>query len=187
MVALKRGDEIVKMSKREGDFVSLKELVEEVGADACRFFFAARSPNTHLTFDVELAKKRSNENPVFYVQYVHARICSIFSNAADKGVDAAAGFDRAAVRLESEERALLLKLLWFESVLQTCADDFSPHFLTTYLTELAALFHSFYDKHKVLVPEAPQTTAMRLFLLKAVKAVIADGLGLLGVSAPEKM
>ncbi|HAH32787.1 MAG TPA: arginine--tRNA ligase [Elusimicrobia bacterium] len=187
MVILKRGEALVKMSKREGDFISLKELVEEVGADACRFFFAMRGPNTHLIFDIDLAKKRSNENPVYYVQYVHARICSIFANAAEKGVDVKAGFEPAEITFNPEERALALKLLWFEKTLETCAGDFSPHYLTTYLTELSALFHSFYTKHKVLVPEEPQTTAMRLFLLKAVKAVISEGLGLLGVSSPEKM
>ena len=186
-VALKRGQELIKMSKRAGNFIPLKELVEEVGADACRFFFAMRGPNTHLIFDIDLAKKRSNENPVYYVQYVHARICSIFANAAEKGVDVKAGFEEAEITFNPEERALILKLLWFEKTLETCAEDFSPHYLTTYLTELSALFHSFYTKHKVLVPEQPQTTAMRLFLLKAVKTVISDGLTLLGVSSPEKM
>ncbi len=186
-VALKRGDELVKMSKRAGDFISLKELVDDVGADACRFFFAARGPNTHLNFDVELAKKRSNENPVYYVQYVHARICSIFSNAPEKGVDPAAGFDAGGVVINPEERALMLKLLWLEKTLADCARDQSPHHLTTYLTELAALFHTFYDKHKVLDPENKEVSAYRLFILKAVKSVIARGLGLLGVSAPERM
>jgi len=186
-VALKRGEETVKMSKRAGDFISLKELVEEVGVDACRFFFAARGPHTHLTFDVDLAKKKSNDNPVFYVQYVHARISSIFANAAEKGIDPAAGFDQAKVAILPEERALILKLLWLEKTLSDCARDFSPHHLTTYLSELAASFHSFYDKCKVLDPENKETSAYRLFLLKHVQAVIAKGLGLLGVSAPERM
>lgn len=186
-VALKRGEETVKMSKRAGDFISLKELVDEVGADACRFFFAARGPHTHLTFDVDLAKKKSNENPVFYVQYVHARISSIFANAAEKGIDPAAGFDEAKTAILPEERALMLKLLWLEKTLADCARDFSPHHLTTYLSELAASFHSFYDKCKVLDPEHKETSAFRLFLLKHVQGVIAKGLGLLGVSAPERM
>jgi len=186
-VSLLRGKEVVKMSKRAGDFISLKELVDDVGADACRFFFASRGPNTHLNFDVELAKKKSNENPVYYVQYVHARICSIFDNAAAKGVDPAAGFDEAKVVINPEERALMLKLLWLEKTLADCARDNSPHHLTTYLMELAALFHSFYDQHKVLDPENKEVSAYRLFLLKAVKGVIARGLGLLGVAAPERM
>ncbi|MBI4801457.1 MAG: arginine--tRNA ligase [Elusimicrobia bacterium] len=186
-VLLKRGAQLVKMSKRAGDFISLKELMDEVGADACRFFFAMRSPDTHLTFDVDLAKKKSNDNPVFYVQYVHARINSIFNNAAQKGVDPAGTFDAAKLVLNEEERLLLLKLMWFERVLETCIRDFSPHHLTAYLTELSALFHSFYDRHKVLNPGDPGTSAFRLFLLKGVKFAIAHGLGLLGVCAPEKM
>ncbi len=186
-VALLRGEEIIKMSKRAGDFIALKELVDDVGTDACRFFFASRGPNTHLNFDVGLAKKKSNENPVFYVQYVHARICSIFDNAAAKGVDPLAGFDEARVVINPEERAIMLKLLWMEKVLGDCARDFSPHHLTTYLTELAANFHSFYDKHKVLDPENKEVSAYRLFVLRSVKAMIARGLGLLGVSAPERM
>ncbi|OGS61078.1 MAG: arginine--tRNA ligase [Elusimicrobia bacterium RIFOXYB2_FULL_62_6] len=187
MVLLKRGEETVKMSKREGDFVSLRELTEEVGADACRFFFAMRGPNTHLTFDVDLAKKKSNDNPVFYVQYVHARIHSIFGNAAEKGVDPARGFDAAKLVPNADERQLMLKLMWFPQVLETCARDFSPNHLTSYLMELAGLFHSFYAKHKVLDPAEPETTAFRLFLLGGVKFAIARGLFLLGVSAPEKM
>ena len=186
-VSLLRGKEVVKMSKRAGDFISLKELIDDVGTDACRFFFASRGPNTHLNFDVELAKKQSNENPVYYVQYVHARICSIFDNAPAKGVDPAASFDEAKAAINPEERALMLKLLWLEKTLADCARDNSPHHLTTYLMELAALFHSFYDQHKVLDPENREVTAYRLFLLKAVKGVIARGLGLLGVSAPERM
>ena len=186
-VSLLRGTEVVKMSKRAGDFVSLKELVDDVGVDACRFFFASRGPNTHLNFDIELAKKKSNENPVYYVQYVHARIASIFDNAAAKGVDPAAGFDESKAVINKEERALMLKLLWLEKALSDCARDNSPHHLTTYLMELAASFHSFYDQHKVLDPENKEVTAFRLFLLKSVKGVIAKGLGLLGVSAPERM
>ncbi|MDD2805250.1 MAG: arginine--tRNA ligase [Elusimicrobiales bacterium] len=186
-VSLLRGKEVVKMSKRAGDFIPLKELIDDVGTDACRFFFASRGPNTHLNFDVELAKKKSNENPVYYVQYVHARICSIFDNAAAKGVDPAAGFDESKAAINKEERALMLKLLWLEKALVDCARDNSSHHLTTYLTELAACFHSFYDQHKVLDPENREVTAYRLFLLKAVKGVIARGLALLGVSAPERM
>ena len=186
-VLLKRGAELVKMSKRAGDFVSLKELTDEVGADACRFFFAMHSPNSHMTFDLELAKKRSNDNPVFYVQYVHARICSIFNNAASKGVDPARGFDASKIVPNAEERGLLLKLLWLEKVLETCVRDSSPHHLTVYLSELSAMFHSFYDKHKVLDAAEPEITAFRLFVLKGVKHIIARGLFLLGVSAPEQM
>ncbi len=186
-VSLLRGKEVVKMSKRAGDFISLKELMEDVGTDACRFFFASRGPNTHLNFDLELAKKKSNENPVYYVQYVHARIASIFDHAAEKGVDPAAGFDEARAVFNPEERALVLKLLWLERTLADCTRDNSPHHLTTYLSELSALFHSFYDQHKVLDPEQKEISAQRLYLLRAVQGVIARGLALLGVSAPRRM
>ena len=186
-VFLLRGEEIIKMSKRAGDFIPLRGLVDDVGPDACRFFFASRGPNTHLNFDVELAKKQSNENPVYYVQYVHARIASIFDNAKEKGVDPAAAFDEGKVVINDQERALMLKLLWLEKALADSVRDNSPHHLTTYLTELAALFHSFYDQHKVLDPDNKETSAYRLFLLKHVQAVIAKGLDLLGVSAPQRM
>ena len=124
---------------------------------------------------------------MFYVQYVHARIASIFSNASEKGVDAAAGFDQAKIVINADERGLMMKLLWLEKALLDCVRDSSPHHLTTYLTELAANFHSFYDRNKVLDPQNRETSAYRLFLLKQVQSVIARGLGLLGVSAPERM
>ena len=187
LVSLKIGGKIVKMSKRKGEFISLKELTADVGKDACRFFFAMRSPNTHLNFDVELAKKKSNENPVFYVQYVHARICSIFAKSQGMKFDINALPDFNKVNLNAEERELINKLLWFEKVLGNCAADLTPHHLTTYLMELAALFHSFYDKHKVLDETNRETTQVRVFILRGVKFVINEGLNLIGVSAPEKM
>ncbi len=187
LVSLKIGGKIVKMSKRKGEFISLKELTADVGRDACRFFFAMRSPNTHLNFDVELAKKKSNENPVFYVQYVHARICSIFSKAKDMKFDINALPDISKVDLNSEEKELINKIIWLEKVLNNCANDLTPHHLTTYLMELSALFHSFYDKHKVLDETNRETTQVRLFILRGVKFVINEGLNLIGVFAPEKM
>ena len=187
LVSLKIGGKIVKMSKRKGEFISLKELTSDVGRDACRFFFAMRSPNTHLNFDVELAKKKSNENPVFYVQYVHARICSIFAKAQEMKFDINALSDFNKVDLNAEERELINKLIWFEKVLNNCAADLTPHHLTTYLMELSALFHSFYDKHKVLDEAEREITRVRLFILRGVKFVINEGLNLIGVSAPEKM
>ncbi|MCG2725031.1 MAG: arginine--tRNA ligase [Elusimicrobia bacterium] len=187
LVSLKIGDKIVKMSKRKGEFISLKELTADVGKDACRFFFAMRSPNTHLNFDVELAKKRTNENPVFYVQYVHARICSIFAKAQEMNFDANLLPDFNKVNLNCEEKELINKLIWFEKVLNNCADDLTPHHLVIYLMELSALFHSFYDKHKVLDENNPETTTLRLFILRGVKFVINEGLNLIGVSSPERM
>ena len=177
MVALKRGTETVKMSKREGDFVSLKELVAEVGPDACRFFFAMHSPNSHMTFDIDLAKKRSNDNPVFYVQYVHARIVSIFSNAREKGVNPERGFDAARVTLNAEERGLILKLMWFGSVLEACVRESSP--ISDHLPERAV-------RHVPLLLRQAQGPGRRRtgdhgpppVPAEAVKQVIAQGLGL---------
>ncbi|MEA3306436.1 MAG: DALR anticodon-binding domain-containing protein, partial [Elusimicrobiota bacterium] len=187
LVSLKIGGKIVKMSKRKGEFISLKELTVDVGRDACRFFFAMRSPNTHLNFDVELAKKKSNENPVFYVQYVHARICSIFNKAKEMKFDINASPDISKISLNTEEKELINKIIWLEKVLNNCVNDLTPHHLTIYLMELSALFHSFYDKHKVLDENNKETTQCRLFILRGVKFVINEGLNLIGVSAPEKM
>ncbi|MBI4347469.1 MAG: arginine--tRNA ligase [Elusimicrobia bacterium] len=192
LVHLFRGNEAVKMSKRAGEFVTLREVVEEVGRDACRFFFALRTANSHMNFDLELAKKQSSENPVYYVQYVHARICSIFREA-EKALGAGLG-ERASLanadgaRLSTpEERALLMKLAWFPAALQTCEAELSPHPLGNYLLELAGLYHPFYEKCRVLEPKDPDTTLARLALCAGVRDVIAQGLSVLGVSAPEKM
>ncbi len=183
LVHLLDNGEQVKMSKRAGKFITLRELTDEVGADACRFFFASRTPNAQMTFDIELAKKQSNENPVFYVQYVHARICSIFATAAEKGWEPG----EILYPLAPQERALLLKLMWFKPVLQNCLRDMSPHHLTTYLMELAGLFHSFYDTCRVLDESNLPLTRSRLLICQRVAERIKKGLEFLGVSAPEKM
>ena len=182
LVHLCRGKEAVKMSKRAGEFVTLRELVEEAGLDATRFFFALRSPNSHMSFDIELAKKQSQENPVYYVQYVHARIRSIFREAEKHGLKPLPGSTP-----EPTARALLVKLAWFPEALKTCERELSPHPLASYLMELSGLFHPFYEQCRVADPEAAETSAARLFLCGAVAKVIGDGLSLLGVSAPEKM
>jgi len=183
LVMLNKGGQAVKMSKRAGEFITLRELVDEVGADACRFFFAARTPNSHLNFDIDLAKKKSQENPVYYVQYVHARICSIERGAAGKFSETVS----APASLEKQERLLMAKLLWYQETLKTCVRDLSPHHLAAYLMELAGLFHPFYDACRVLDESNPAQSASRLKLCRGVKNVIAHGLGLLGVSAPEQM
>ncbi len=184
LVHLIEGGEKVKMSKRSGRFIMLRELTEDVGADVCRFFFASRTPNAHMNFDIDLAKKKTNENPVFYVQYVHARISSILSAAAAKGLVES---ERLPSTLAPQERALLLKLIWFKQILRTCAKDLSPHHLTAYLIELASLFHSFYDNCKVLDDTNPALSAQRLLLCQRVAERIKKGLEFVGVSAPEKM
>lgn len=184
LVHLTEHGEQVKMSKRAGHFITLRELMDDVGTDVCRFFFASRTPNAHMLFDMDLAKKKTNENPVFYVQYVHARICSIFETAKQKGLTEA---QTAQTPLTPQERALLLKLIWFKPVLNNCVADLSPHHLTTYLVELAGLFHAFYDNCRVLDEQNPELTASRLFICQRVAERIKKGLEFIGVSAPEKM
>lgn len=184
LVHLTEGGEQVKMSKRAGRFITLRELMNEVGTDVCRFFFASRTPNAHMIFDMDLAKKRTNENPVFYVQYVHARIYSIFKAAAEKGFTE---YNTAPTALTPQERALMLKLIWFKQVLRNCVADLSPHHLTTYLIELAGLFHAFYDNCRVLNEQNPAQTKARLFICQRVAERIKKGLEFIGVSAPEEM
>jgi len=190
LIHLFRGAEAVKMSKRAGTFISLREIIDEVGKDACRFFFALRTPDSHLNFDLELAKKHSSDNPVFYVQYVHARIVSIFRKAHETGL-LKAGADlpspNARAYATPEERALLVKLAWFPEVLLDAERLLSPHPLANYLLELAGLFHPFYEKCPVVAAEDPALGQARLLLIAGVRDVIREGLALLGVSAPESM
>lgn len=184
LVHLIEGGQKVKMSKRSGKFITLRELTEDVGADVCRFFFASRTPGAHMNFDIDLAKKKSNENPVFYVQYVHARIRSIERAAAQKGFSAS---EKLPEVLHPQERALLLKLIWFKQVLNNCIKDLSPHHLPSYLIELASAFHSFYDGCKVLDESNAQQSSERLLLCRRVAERIKKGLEFIGVSAPEEM
>jgi len=190
MVLLNKGGAAVKMSKRAGEFVTLRELMDDVGVDACRFFFASRTANSHLNFDIELAKKRSNENPVFYVQYVHARIKSIFRAAGERAIG---GHDFSLAnypvpqQLAPQEEALAAKLAWFEETLNSCAKDLSPHYLAAYLLELAGVFHQFYDNCRVLDETDTAVVQKRLFLCAASAAIISKGLDLIGVSAPDAM
>lgn len=190
LIHLFRGQEAVKMSKRAGTFISLREIIEEVGKDACRFFFALRTPDSHLNFDLELAKKQSSENPVFYVQYVHARICSIFRKAGETGLFKAGDvlpMPNARFLSAPEERALLNKLAWFPEVLLDAERLLSPHPLANYLMELAGLFHPFYEKCPVASAADPEEGRARLLLIAGVRDAIREGLELLGVSAPEQM
>ena len=187
---LYRAGEKISMSTRSGEFVTLRELREEVGNDAARFFYVMRKSDQHLDFDLDLAKSQSNDNPVYYVQYAHARICSVLLQAAaDVGAGALletlAGADTAP--LDSEmELALLKKLIDYPDTVAAAAVELSPHLIAFYLKELAAEFHSYYNATRFLVPEVPLRHA-RLALIVAVKQVLANGLALLGVSAPEKM
>lgn len=189
LILLFRGKQAVKMSKRAGEFVRLREIIDEVGRDACRFFFAMRTPDSHLSFDLELAKKQTSENPVYYCQYVHARICSIFTEAYKREVISTPEHALAKPEIleAPEERALLLKLAWFPAVLRDCEKLLSPHPLANYILELAGLFHPFYEKCRVVDTGNLATSRSRLGLCAGINTIIAEGLGLLGVSAPEKM
>jgi arginyl-tRNA synthetase len=188
MVTVLRGGEEVKISKRAGSYVTLRDLIDEVGRDATRFFFIMRKPDSQLVFDIDLAKEQSPDNPVYYVQYAHARICSIFENASDKGFTAPERPDPSAIAiLETPEELQLIKLL---TALPETVDDsalnFEPHRLTYYLTELAGCFHSFYNKNRVISEDAPLTGA-RLYLLKRTAQTLKNALTILGISAPERM
>lgn len=188
LVALLRGGVPVAMGKREGEFVTLRQVMDEVGKDACRFFFLMRRSDAQLDFDLDLAKSQAPENPVYYVQYCHARIKSIISFAAEKGFIVPEHFDAALLsRLDQKEEAELIRHLGsFGEVVERSAEGMEPHRITFYLMDLAALFHPYYNKNRV-VTDDPQLTAARLLLCNAVATVTANGLGLLGVSAPEKM
>ena len=188
MVTVMRSGQEVKISKRAGSYVTLRDLIDEVGRDATRFFFIMRKPDSQLVFDIDLAKEQSPDNPVYYVQYAHARICSIFENAAEKGFVAPerpAPADLAV--LNSPEELQLIKLL---SALPDTVDDsaqhFEPHRLTNYLTELAGCFHGFYNKNRVITDDHALTRA-RLYLLKRTAQTLKNALAFLGISAPERM
>ena len=190
MVTVMKGGEEVKISKRAGTYVTLRDLIDEVGRDAVRFFLVSRKADTEFVFDVDLAQSQSEENPVYYVQYAHARVCRMFEqwrSAYPDEADAGAppGPELAALD-DPRELALAARLADFPDVLAAAADDLAPHQLAFYLRELAGEFHSYYNSVRVLVPEASERRA-RLALSRAVRQVIANGLGVLGVSAPERM
>jgi arginyl-tRNA synthetase len=186
-VRLLRGGEPVKMSKRAGEFVTLDDLVEEVGVDAARFFFLMRRAESPLDFDLELAVKRSEDNPVYYVQYAHARIAHVLDYARQQGVpEPGLASVRPDLLHEAETLTLLRGLAGFPSLVAAAARHREPHRIPMYLKELAAKFHSFYHHHRVVGPDAA-VTAARLLLTRATGVVFRRGLNLLGVSAPESM
>ncbi|MDD3274444.1 MAG: arginine--tRNA ligase [Candidatus Omnitrophica bacterium] len=177
-----RNGQPVQMSTRRGQYITLREVLDEVGADAARFFFLMRRTSSHLDFDLEIAKKQSAENPVFYVQYAHARICSILRSVPE-GDSEKIDFSRLK---EKEELGLIKKLLEFQTTLDICRITTDPYMLTVYLQELSESFHKFYDLHRVLNQD-PDLTSARLGLIKGAKIVLSLGLELLGISRPEKM
>jgi len=184
MVTLRRGGEIVKISKRSGDMITLKELLEEAGTDACRFIFLSRAASSQMDFDMELAKQQSAENPVFYVQYAHARIASILRVAEEKGATDEGG-DVSLLTTEPE-LVLIRKMLQLPELVETIATTLEPHHLTYYAQDLATAFHAFYKDCRV-VSDDKAMTAARLKLVKAAKLVLGRTLNLMGMDAPEKM
>ena len=188
MVTVMREGSEVKLSKRAGSYVTLRDLIDWVGCDATRYFLVARAPTSQLTFDVDLALARSNENPVYYIQYAHARCASVLRKAAETGTshDVDDGLRHLDELNETETLALVVSLARYPEVVATAAERLEPHDIANYLRELAADFHSFYNAHKIL-EGAREVTNARLALVKATRQVLASGLDLLGVSAPDSM
>ncbi|WP_077307070.1 arginine--tRNA ligase [Terribacillus halophilus] len=186
MVNLFENGEKVKMSKRTGKAVTLRELMDEVGIDAMRYFFVMRSSDTHLDFDMDLAKSQSNENPVYYVQYAYARISTMLAQAAEKGFQTDGSFDASLLTAE-KELDLLKRLGEFPQVVADAAEKRMPHRMTQYAFDLAGALHSFYNAEKVLNPENEALTKARIALMKAVRITIKNTLKLISVEAPEKM
>ncbi len=186
-VTLIKDGKPVGMSTRSGEFTTLRDVMDEVGRDACRFFFLMRKSDAHLEFDLDLAKRTSNENPVYYVQYAHARIESIFRNARESGIDTEKLHDADCSLLTVKEELDLIRWITrYSNVLEGSARNLEPHRVTFYLIELVGRFHSYYNKTRVLGNETGLVRA-RLLLLAVLRDVIRDGLGLIGVTAPEKM
>ena len=187
MVQLTRGGEPVRMGKRTGEFVSLEEVLEEVGRDAARFFFLMRKSDSHLDFDLNLAKQQSSENPVFYVQYAHARVASIFEQARKAGIETGDAASVPVERLElPEELELIRKMIQFNDVLEESVRELEPHRMVFYLLDLAGEFHRYYNRQRVISEDIGLTGA-RLLLIANIQKTVRRGLEILGVSAPMKM
>ena len=185
LVSLRRGDEVLKLSKRSGDIITLREVMEEVGRDACLFFFLSRSADVPIDFDLELAKRQSADNPVYYVQYAHARVAGILNVARERFPDAA-GAD-VALLTHAAELALIRKMLALPELIESMAYSLEPHHLPHYAQDLATAFHDFYEKCRVVDEENAELSKARLQLVAAAKFVLATTLGLMGMSAPERM
>lgn len=183
MVRLLRDGEVVKMSKRIGGNITIRELVDEIGSDAARYFFASRSLDGQMDFDINLALKKSNENPFFYVGYAHARICSIINEANLKNINFATTYEKI---YDDDSKALLLKVYDFSSVVEVSSGKKEPHLITNYVYELASMFHNYYGKHRILTEDIA-SSSQRLSLIKAVAITINNALNLIGVEAPNKM
>ena len=184
MVTVTKNNQEVKISKRAGSYVTLRDLIDEVGSDATRYFLLARKPDSQLIFDIDLAKSQTNDNPVYYIQYAHARICAVLNQANIKPEDLQ-NFDEALLT-STHEHQLIKRLSEFPEIISLSASESSPHYIATFLKDLAADFHSYYNANKFLSDDKALQNA-RLALIGATKIVIKNGLQLLGISAPEKM
>lgn len=187
LVNLLRAGEPVAMSTRSGEFVTLREVLDEVGKDAARYNFLMRRSDSHLDFDLEVAKRQSNENPVYYVQYAHARICSIIKMAAERNIKLPSYLDiDPALLKEPEELALIKMMSRYPEIIEGAVRSLEPHRITFYLNEIAGIFHSYYNKNKV-ISDDNHLTAARLFFVKTIRVILRNALTILGVTAPEKM
>ncbi len=185
LVTLRRGDELIKVSKRSGDIVTLREVYEEVGKDACLFFFLSRSADAPIDFDLDLAKRQSADNPVYYVQYAHARIAGILEHARETLGDAEGG--DTSLLTDPAELALVRKMLLLPELVEAIARTLEPHHLPHYAQDLATVFHDFYEKCRVVDGDNVELSKARLKLVAAARSVLATTLGLMGMSAPERM
>jgi arginyl-tRNA synthetase len=187
-VTLYRGGERMQMSTRSGQFDTLRQLRNEVGNDAARFYYVMRSNDQHLDFDLDIATSHSNDNPVFYIQYAHARVASVFRQLDEKSLqwDQANGREQLGLLGEAQEKTLMTTLSRYPEVVELAANNRAPQHLVHYLRDLANDFHTYYNAHAFIVDDAALRNA-RLYMICATRNVIANGLGILGVSAPEKM
>jgi arginyl-tRNA synthetase len=188
MVTVMRGGEEVKISKRAGSYVTLRDLIDEAGRDATRYFLIARKADSQLVFDIDLARSQSNDNPVYYIQYAHARACRVFRELADRGLSTDRGNGLAKLPLldTEHEQALMVELSRYPEVVEAAGINLEPHLIAQYLRELAGALHSYYHEHKWIVDDADLRDA-RLTLVAATQQVLRNGLDLLGISAPESM
>ena len=183
MVRLLRDGQIVKMSKRTGNNVTISELIEEIGCDAARYFFGARSLDCQMDLDISLAIKKSNENPLFYIQYAHARICSILNDAKNKNIELNTNIEDID---DIDSKNILIKVYEFTDVVENAATKMEPHLITNYVYELASMFHNYYSKHKILTDNIEETK-QRLSIVKAIQITIKNALYLIGVNAVNEM
>ena len=188
MVTVMRGGEEVKISKRAGSYVTLRDLIDEVGRDATRYFLAARKADGQLTFDIDLARSQSSDNPVYYIQYAHARVCSIFRKleTEEQSWNQETGLAALSALTLETEKEIMVKVGRFPEIVRKAADNNEPHMIANYMYDLAGDFHTWYNSEKTLVEDTDLRNA-RLTLAEAVRQVLANGLDLLGVSAPSKM